>query len=889
MKTRATFFVYAALMVIFVLALFGFPLALRGADPAPIPIRVTGDALHNLLDSYNIGTGKTITFRSGSTLTILSGATVNFDLGVISWASVSKTGSSLADLETRSAGALSSGTLLAARLPAFTGDATSTAGSSGLVLATVNSSPGTFAGLTINAKGLVTAAAALTITTSAPLAGGGTLGNLTISIPASTNSLDGYLTAADHTTFAAKQPAGSYITSLTGDGTASGPGAASFVLAAVATGATTGGSTAIPVVTFNNKGLVTGVTTAAVIAPAGTLTGTTLAANVVTSSLTSVGTITAGVWHGTSIDLAARVSGNLAVSHLNSGTGATASSYWRGDGTWAPAGGAGKTVSGPISLFMFDEGFGNMIANRAGGSAPWYVNNLLAPLGSYSGGLWTGTSVVTPDYAQGPFPGTRAARFNTLTGTELTQNVNILGGAYAESVWVSSNTGVLQTMRINFNGDYGTDLTVPATGWVRLSRTGSTSAGTSAFSPVVTNAANGPLDVLFYGPQLEVGGTATNGAYDGLVVRGSPAWTSAGLNFGAGGGAAYSAQSIPGYNMSAGITMVVAFMWPTSATPPDADHVLMMGDPTGQFYMSARDGHTYPEIVVGNRQFTTKLVPDLKDSVWHIAVGSWSASDLYTRLWIDGVEVGSLQGALSTTLLSDSIGVLSFQGNGWRMPATAAYAALYNTGQTPTQIRATIVDVQTLLASRGVTQSNQALIGYEGDSITADQGPSLNTYPYLLTIPAARLPRNYAVSGSTVADMVTRATNVLPPNVPVAAKILTVLIGHNDMASGDSAATFFANLKSYCLARKAEGWVVVVATVLPSTVSGFNVKRNAANVLIRADPSFYDALCDFDTNPTIGADAAASNVTYYSDGTHPTQAGQNLLAPIMQATINPLL
>ncbi len=39
-------------------------------------------------------------------------------------------------------------------------------------------------------------------------------------------------------------------------------------------------------------------------APAGTLTGTTLASNVVSSSLTGVGTITSGVWNGTGIDIA---------------------------------------------------------------------------------------------------------------------------------------------------------------------------------------------------------------------------------------------------------------------------------------------------------------------------------------------------------------------------------------------------------------------------------------------------------------------------------------------------------------------------------------------------------------------------------------------------------
>ncbi len=80
----------------------------------------------------------------------------------IPWARVLKAGSSLGDLETRSAADLSSGTLLDARMPALTGDASSTAGTVALTLATVNSSPGTYGSgskiplVSVNAKGLVT-------------------------------------------------------------------------------------------------------------------------------------------------------------------------------------------------------------------------------------------------------------------------------------------------------------------------------------------------------------------------------------------------------------------------------------------------------------------------------------------------------------------------------------------------------------------------------------------------------------------------------------------------------------------------------------------------------------------------------------------------------------
>jgi len=65
---------------------------------------------------------------------------------------------------------LNAGTLLAARMPAFTGDATSTAGAVALTLATVNGNVGSFGSataaptFTVNAKGLITAAGSTTIT-----------------------------------------------------------------------------------------------------------------------------------------------------------------------------------------------------------------------------------------------------------------------------------------------------------------------------------------------------------------------------------------------------------------------------------------------------------------------------------------------------------------------------------------------------------------------------------------------------------------------------------------------------------------------------------------------------------------------------------------------------
>jgi len=78
----------------------------------------------------------------------------------------------------------------------------------------------------------------LNISTTSPLLGGGNLtADRTLSIQQSTSVQDGYLSSTDFTTFNNKQPAGAYITSLTGEVTASGAGAA---VATLSTPAVTG-------------------------------------------------------------------------------------------------------------------------------------------------------------------------------------------------------------------------------------------------------------------------------------------------------------------------------------------------------------------------------------------------------------------------------------------------------------------------------------------------------------------------------------------------------------------------------------------------------------------------------------------------------------------------
>jgi len=142
---------------------------------------------------------------------------------------------------------------------------------------------------------------------------------------------------------------------------------------------------------------------------------------------------------------------------------------------------------------------------------------------------------------------------------------------------------------------------------------------------------------------------------------------------------------------------------------------------------------------------------------------------------------------------------------------------------------------------------------------------------------------NMAIGGSSIPELETRAAT-LDAKLTTASKthknVLVLWAGFNDIVTFGMP-TAYNTLKSYVEDRVAAGWLVFVYTITPSSAYDIEANRTTFNGLLRSDLALNEnvRICDTDTISELDD---ASNTTYYSDGTHPTDAGLALAATLVK-------
>ena len=271
-----------------------------------------------------------------------------------------------------------------------------------------------------------------------------------ISMAKATTSVDGYLSSTDWTTFNNKQPAGTYVNSVSGTtGRITSTGGVTPVIdlaSGIATAGTTGSSTLIPVVTIDTYGRVTGITTAS--NPQGTVT--------------SVAALTLGT---TGTDLSSTVATGTTTPVITlqvptasaSNRGALSSTDWstfNGKQATLVSGTNIKTVAGVSLLGAGDVG---LIGGTYGGTGVNNGANTITVGGNvnYSGAFtqtWTRTANTSLTL---PVSGTlissaTAPTNNPVTGTP--SSSNFLRG---DGTWASPTAGTATYSRTSFTATVG--------------------------------------------------------------------------------------------------------------------------------------------------------------------------------------------------------------------------------------------------------------------------------------------------------------------------------------------------------------------------------------------------------------------------------------------------
>lgn len=172
-------------------------------------------------------------------------------------------------------------------------------------------------------------------------------------------------------------------------------------------------------------------------------------------------------------------------------------------------------------------------------------------------------------------------------------------------------------------------------------------------------------------------------------------------------------------------------------------------------------------------------------------------------------------------------------------------------------------------------------VAYDGNSMTDSNYSSYPATTMTLLGSGYTLLGNFGVSGQTTTEMASDAATQIDPLVTPGAFLVVWEIRNEIRNAGVDYRVAFTNMMTYCSNRTAVGWRVVLLTMLPGD-SLVETQRTLVNACTLASPYIVANVAG---DPRIGDGGDNLDTTYYSDGTHMTAAGYNIVAGIVANAI----
>lgn len=198
--------------------------------------------------------------------------------------------------------------------------------------------------------------------------------------------------------------------------------------------------------------------------------------------------------------------------------------------------------------------------------------------------------------------------------------------------------------------------------------------------------------------------------------------------------------------------------------------------------------------------------------------------------------------------------------------------------------------------SQAVPAGSQNSLILQGDSITLGQYCN-PIWGSILSLNGENWSEANVAIGSQCLDADPASTNLLsmitiaPTSVDylysaeLKQNIVVIWGGTNDIGlNGSSASSVYASLQTYCAARQAAGFKVIVMPMCSRTSVDASIQ--AFNALLAANHSFADGIVNLPA--TLTGLGAYVNTTYFNaDGVHPNQnSATNIIAPAVSVAIN---